>query len=330
MIDPFRIHFQSNPKAPPVFQVTWDRYHAAAARHPDVAKQVEATIATDWHGFDAAMQTADALAGFHFPRDNFGSRAPHVKWIHIWGAGVEHLSPFGWLPRGVSLIKNSGVHAQKAGEFAMMAILMLNNAMPTLIRSQQESRWNEIFSTAVAGKTLAIIGVGEMGRAAARRAKQFDMRVIGVRRSGRPRREVDEMFGLAALDQVLAQADFLLLATPLTRETRGLIGRRELDLLKPGASVINMSRAQVIDYEALAEKLGRGELRGGLSDAFDPEPLPSDSPLWRTPNFVMTPHVGSDDAEEYMPKTLDLIFDNIRRQRNGQPLRNRVQLRREY
>ena len=233
---PFRIHLQSNPKAPPVFQVTQARYDAAAARHPEVARHVKGTIGTDWDAFDGAMLEADALAGFYFPTDRFAERAPRLKWIHIWGAGVEHLRPFDWLPRGVTLVNNSGVHAQKAGEFAMMAILMLNNAMPAVMRNQRAKVWEELFSSSVAGKTLAILGVEAMGQAAARRARQFDMRVIGIRRSGRPRRDVHEMYGLDSLEHVLRQADFLLLTTPLTIETEGLIGLRELDWLKPQAS----------------------------------------------------------------------------------------------
>ena len=327
---PFRIHFQSNPKAPSVFQLTRERYEAAAARHPEVARQVQATIGTDWSAFDEAMLTADALAGFYFPHDRFAERAPRVKWIHIWAAGVEHLRPFDWVPKGVSLINNSGVHAQKASEFAMMAILMLNNAMPTVMRNQREKLWDELFSSSVAGRTLAIVGVGAMGLAAAKRARQLDMRVIGVRRSGRPRRDVEEMYDLGSLDVVLRRADFLLLTIPLTLETDGLIGRRELDLLKPEACLINMSRARVVDYGALVEKLTRGELKGALLDVFDPEPLPARSPLWRTPNLVLTPHVGSDDNDRYMPKTLDLIFDNIARHLRGRPLRNRVRLSRGY
>jgi len=327
---PFRLHLQSNPKAPPVFQVTPERYAEAAARHPQVAKRVKATIGTDWDAFDAAMLDADALAGFYFPHDRFAELAPKLKWIHIWGAGVEHLVPFDWLPRGIAVINNSGVHAQKAGEFAIMAILMLNNAMPVLAANQRAKVWDEIFSTSVAGKTLAVVGVGAMGQAAARRARQFDMRVIGVRRSGRPRRDVDEMFALDALDGVLTRADFLLLTIPLTRETEGLIGQRELDLLKPTACLINMSRAKIVDYDALADKLTAGALKGALADVFDPEPLPAGSRLWRTPNFVMTPHVGSDDNDAYMPRTLDLIFENIDRQLRGRPLKNRVRLSREY
>ena len=327
---PFRIHFQSNPKARLVFQVTPARYEAAAARHPEVARQVQATIGTDWGAFDEAMLKADALAGFSFPHDRFAERAPRLKWIHIWGAGVEHLRPFDWVPKGVSLINNSGVHAQKAGEFALMAILMLNNAMPTVMRNQREKLWHELFSSSVAGKTLAIVGVGAMGLAAAKRARQLDMRVIGVRRSGRPRRDVEEMYDLTSLDRVLTRADFLLLTIPLTPETEGLIGRRELDLLKPDACLINMSRAGVVDYGALVGKLTRGELKGALLDVFDPEPLSAQSPLWRTANLVLTPHVGSDDNDRYMPKTLDLIFNNIDRYLRGRPLRNRVQLSRGY
>jgi phosphoglycerate dehydrogenase-like enzyme len=313
-----------------VFQMTPERYEAAAERHGDVAGRVEASIATDFEGFDALIREVDVLVGWRFPRENLAQRAPKLKWIHIWGAGVEHLLPLDWLPRGVVLTNNSGVHAPKAGEYMLMAILMLNNRIPTLVTSQHRAQWNEIFSTCVAGKTLGVIGVGHMGGTAAQRAKELGMRVLGVRRSARPHRYVDEMFGPDELDRVLPRADFVLVTTPLTRETRNLIGRRELDTMKRDAGLINLGRAQVVDYEALAEKLERGEIGGAILDVFDPEPLPPDSPLWKTPNLIITPHVASDDWDAYMPRTLDLVFDNLRRYFDGRPLKNRVRRRLEY
>lgn len=324
------VHLQSNPEAPPPFHLTRERYAAAATRHPDVARSIVATIGTDRESLERELRTADVLVGFWFRRDNLAARAPRLKWIHIIGAGIDHLLPLDWLPPGVTLVNNRGVHATKAGEFAAMAILMLNARVPTMVAQQRQHRWHEIFSTPVAGKTVLIVGVGALGGAAATRARQLGLRVLGVRRTGRPRRHVHEMFTPRDLQRVLPRADFVIVATPLTRETRGLIGRRELDRLKPHAGLINMCRAPVVDYVALADKLRRGELSGAILDVFDPEPLPQDSELWDTPHLIVTPHVSSDDAEEYMPRTLDLLCENVRRYVAGRPLRNRVDAAREY
>ncbi|MEE9210959.1 MAG: NAD(P)-dependent oxidoreductase, partial [Kiloniellales bacterium] len=237
------------------------------------------------------------------PTENLAARAPKLKWIHIIGAGIEHLLPLDWLPPGVALVNNRGVHAPKSGEYGAMAVLMLDNHLPRLVTQQRAAAFEPVFSTPAAGKTLA---------------------VIGVRRHGRRARWVDEMYGPEGIDEVLRRADFVLVTAPLTPETENLIDRRRLDLMKPGAGLINMSRARVVDYRALAEKLRRGSLAGAILDVFDPEPLPPSSPLWRTPNLIVTPHVSSDDDVSYVPLTLDLFFDNVRRYLAGRPLRNRV------
>lgn len=327
---PLHAHFQSNPEAAPVFHATPERYEAAARRHPELASYVRATIGWTQHEFYEAMQTADVLIGFHFPREDFGRVAPNVKWIHIWGAGVEHLLPLDWLPSDVHLVSNSGVHGPKAGEFMTMALLMVNNAMPALMSHQRHARWFEIFSTTIAGRVLALVGVGEMGGMAAERAKQLGMTVLAVRRTGRPHPHVDEMYGPDGLGEILPRADIVLVTAPLTRETRGLIGRAELDMLRPDASFINMGRAGVVDYDALADKLARGELKGAMLDVFDREPLPPESPLWSVPNLVITPHVASDDNDAYMPRTMDLFFENVDRYLGGRALRNTIQKDQEY
>jgi phosphoglycerate dehydrogenase-like enzyme len=325
-----RVHIENVSTMAPVFQVSEQQYREAEARHPEVAARLHTTFGRDLDVWDHAMRTAQVLIGWRFPREDLATRAPRLRWIHLTGAGIEHVLPLDWLPPGVALTTNSGVHAPKAGEFAAMAILMINNHLPALVTAQREGRWQRVFSTQARGKTLAVIGVGAMGGAAAQRARRLGMHVLGVRRSGRRHRHVDEMFTPDELHKVLPRADIVLVCVPLTRETRHVLGRPELDLLKPEAGLINMARARVVDYEALAEKLARGELSGALLDVFDPEPLPADSPLWKTPNLIITPHVSSDDAEAYVPRTLDLVLANAARYLAGRPLRNRVRPEREY
>jgi glyoxylate/hydroxypyruvate reductase len=186
-----------------------------------------------------------------------------------------------------------------------------------------------VFNAPITGKTVIVIGVGAMGGAAARRAKSMKMRVLGVRRSGRPHRYVDEMFRPEELEKILPRADFVLVTAPLTAATRGLLGRKQLDMLRSEAGLINMGRAGLIDYEALGEKLTRGELSGAMLDVFDPEPLPEESPLWSTPNLIITPHVSSD-ALDHTPRTLDLFFENLKRYLAGRGLLNEVSAAQGY
>jgi phosphoglycerate dehydrogenase-like enzyme len=134
---------------------------------------------------------------------------------------------------------------------------------------------------------------------------------------------VDEVFGPGDLPKVLPRADFVLVTAALTSETHHLIGARELDLLPRHAGVINMARAAIVDEEALAQKLERGELRGAIVDVADPEPLPPDAPLWRVRDLLITPHISSDPAD-YVERCLTIIVENLRRLATGRPLRNPV------
>lgn len=318
------VHIKNNRVGQDVFRITQERFDDACTRHPETAAEVDAIIDWDLDRFDESMAAADVLVTWDLPTDNLAERAPNLKFIHIIGAGVEHLQPLDWLPPGVSLINNKGVHAEKAGEFGLMALLMLNNAIPAILTNQRNAVYEEIFSTAIAGKTLLVVGLGHMGRAVARQARKNGLRVTGIRRSGAPDEAADAVFGPEALDRLLPDADFVLVTAPHTPETHGLFDRRRLELMKPGAGLINMSRAQVIDYAALAACLASGALSGAVLDVFDPEPLPPTSPLWTTPNLVMTPHVSSDDRDAYVPLTLDLVFRNIERLLRGEPLMNVV------
>jgi phosphoglycerate dehydrogenase-like enzyme len=319
-----RLHIKNNRHGEDVFRMSAERYHEAAQRHPEVAARVEVTIDLDLDHFDESMATANALVTWDLPTDDLKQRAPHLRWIHIIGAGIEHLLPLDWLPDGVTLTNNRGVHAEKAGQYGLMALLMWNNAITRLVDEKRKHHYVERFTTAITGKVLVVVGAGAMGSAVARQAKRIGMRTIGIRR--RPRRTAgfDEMHAVDALDELLPTADFVVVTAPATTETRNMIDERRIGLMRPAAGLINMGRASVVDYEALAAALRGGTLAGAVLDVFNPEPLPASSPLWDVPNLVITPHMSSDDALTYAPRTLDLVFDNLGRLLAGKPLRNRV------
>lgn len=324
-----RLHIENIRAQHPVFHITPERYEAAARRHPDLAPQLRATIGWDLEIYPDAIAEADILIGWKFPFRTMAHEARSLKWIHLTGAGTEHIFPLDWVPSGAAITTNRGI-ATKAGEYVAMAVLALNTRVPFFATSKTLRRWDRVFVSGIAGKTIVIVGMGNLGRSGAQRCKELGMRVIGVRASSDPDPSVDEMYRPEDLRHALPQADFLLVAVPLTSRTRGLIGRAELDLLKPGAGIINIARAAIIDYTALGEKLKRNEIGGAVLDVFEAEPLPIDAPVWDWPNCIITPHVAADDVDRYTPDTLDLFFRNLRRFVDGDPLINRVDPDRQY
>jgi glyoxylate/hydroxypyruvate reductase len=320
---PIHLHIENTRALGDVFEVTRKRLREALRRHPEVAERLKVTIGYDGDIYDRALRTADVLFGWSFDRRDLARRAPGLRWVHAHGAGVNHLLPLDWLPGDAVLTNSRGVHGDKASEYAIMALLALNIRLPEIAANQRQGRWEQLYNTGISGKTLLILGVGSVGGGTARFAKQFGLRVVGIRRTGKPHRYVDEMFKPKDLARLLPKADFVLITAPHTTDTHHMIGAKELDRMKQGAGLVNYSRANLVDYEALRGKLERGELTAVL-DVFDPEPLPADSPLWKTPNLLITPHSSSDDAARYTPNTLDLVLRNMARFIAGKPLLNRV------
>jgi phosphoglycerate dehydrogenase-like enzyme len=204
-----------------------------------------------------------------------------------------------------------------------MAISLLNARLPQLMASQRSRAWQPVYTTPVAGKTAVVIGFGDLGQAAGRAAKKLGARVIAITRSGKAARPADAAHPVSRIDRVLPKADFVIVATPLTPETRNLLDRARLDLLKPEAGLVNIGRAPVVDYDALCDKLAKGELAGAVLDVFQPEPLAADSPLWDTPNLVITPHVSCDDPR-YIDRLFDSWFENLARLLAGKRLKNLI------
>jgi phosphoglycerate dehydrogenase-like enzyme len=323
------VHVENNRDLGQVFDFTKQAVEAAQRRNPTAKKRLRFTVGYDGDILENALETADALIGWNFDRRELARRAPRLKWIHSIGAGVEHMLPLDWVPRAVTLTNNRGVHGERATEYIAAAVLLLNNRIPEMIGHQREARWVPSYSTSIKGKTLLIVGVGSIGGDAAEWATGFGLDVIGIRRSGKPRKGVRKMHRPVTLRALLPRADFVLVATPDTAETHQMLGRAEIALLKRGAGLVNIGRAGVVDYEALRERLQAGELSAVL-DVFDPEPLPSASRLWRTPNLIITPHSSLDDPGYYVPRTLDLIVENALRLSDKKALRNRVDLKRQY
>ncbi len=325
-----RLHIENATKKADLFHVTEERWKVACKSHRALARKLDVTFGWDGDVLDRALQDAELVIGVPARRERLAQRAPRLRWLHATSAGVDGVLPLDWLPRGVAFTNNRGAHGVKAEQFMRMAYTMLNVNMSRIIANQHARRWEQVFSPTVIGKTAVVIGLGDLGEAAARAAKQLGLKVIGIRRHAKPCKHADSVHTFRSLDRVLPKADYVVLAVPLTAQTRNLLDRDRLGLLKPTASVINIARAPVADYAALRDKLKAGELAGAVLDVVDPEPLPADSPLWDTPNLIITPHISCDDGANYVGISLDLWFENLERYVEGKPLKRRVDARLGY
>lgn len=158
-----KVFFDGAYSRPTVFQTTPARYAEAAKRHKALAKRIDVTIGESFDEMAPMIGAVDIAMGFRFPKEMIRAGAHNLKWIHNTGAGVEHLMPLEWLPARAILTNNRGIHRDKTGESALMAVLMLNNRMPELVASQRARRWEPLFTPPIAGRTLLIVGVGNMG-----------------------------------------------------------------------------------------------------------------------------------------------------------------------
>lgn len=331
---PIKVHIKNNhaspdtfpptPEGEAVFTITRERFAAAASHYPDIAANLDVFIDWDEDHFEDSMQTAEVLVCWDLPTANLAKLAPRLRWIHIIGAGVEHLCPMDWLPPDVTVVNNRGTHADKGGEWGLMAVLMLHNRLPAVIGNQRRAHWESLYSTPVAGQTVLIIGTGCIGAGIAERCRLLGMCVIGVSRHGAALPCLDEAHRTESLDELLPRADYVVMATPLTPETHGLLNASRLRRMRTGAGLVNVGRGATVDYEAMAEMLRSGHLGGAVIDVFEQEPLPTASPLWACPNLIVTPHISADDGEAYVPMTLNLIFHNLERYLAGEDLINQV------
>ena len=325
----FHLHLETRRTRPEHLKLKESFWSAAAKRHPELAKRLRVTIGWDDEILEDALKTADFMITQFPPTERLGERAPRLRWIQTTGAGIDQLLPLDWLPPNITLTNNRGAHGQKAEDSCTLALLAIHTGLPEVIRNQRDHRWEMVLTPPIAGRTAVVVGFGDLGQGAGRAAAKLGLRVVAVTRTGKAEAPANESYPVARIDEALRGADFLILTSPLTAETRGLITRERLGLLKPGAGVINIGRAALMDYEGLREKLERGELGGAVLDVFDDEPLPPESPWWTTHNTIVTPHI-SCDSPAYIDALLDRWFHNFERFLAGKPLVNTIDPRRGY
>jgi phosphoglycerate dehydrogenase-like enzyme len=277
------------------------------------------------------LDRAEVLVGAaRLPREAL-DRAVRLRWVQVMGAGVENLTLDDY--RRLTLTNASGAAAVPMAEYAISLMLLFAKGFPHLIRRQLAGEWDsQARPFEIAGATCGIIGLGAVGREVARLSRALGMHVVATRRSITA--PTADALGCAVLPSaelpaLLERSDYVVVTVPLTTETRGLVGARELAMMKPAAVLINLARGPVIDERALIVALQAGEIAGAGLDVFEREPLPADSPLWNMANVVITPHY-SYDSPQYHERRLDLFCDNLRRYLAGAPLRNVVDVDHGY
>jgi len=255
--------------------------------------------------------------------------APNLKWVHFVNTGVDqHAFVQNLVDRRVRLSTSAGSNGEAVAQTAIGGLLMVARGLPQWWAAQGRREWAPLRGDAVPrelpGQTVVIVGLGTVGATVARFCQALGMHVIGVRRSARkPEDPVHEMHAPAALPELLARCDWLVLACPLTPETRGMIHSGTLARLPRGACLVNVARGGLVDEDAVIAALSSGQLGGAYLDVFEREPLPDDSPLWDLPNVIVSPHnasasAGNDD------RATRIFLTNLVRWVQGRPLQNEV------
>jgi phosphoglycerate dehydrogenase-like enzyme len=299
-----------------------ERYAALVRAPAGVRVHVAATAAAA----APVVPTTEILYAWGFPRDLY-AKAGQLRWLQAMAAGVEWaLVPE--LPSDVVVTRAPGIFGPWMAEYTIGWCTWVTQRMQTYRDAQRRRDWiGTTMPDRLRGKTMAIVGLGDIGRSIARAARGPGMRVIGVSRSGAPVPGVVRVFRPRALVRALAQADFAVVVLPLTAATRGMIGAAELAAMKPGAWLLNIGRGPVVDEAALVDALRARRIGGAVLDVFAEEPLPRDHPLWGLDNVVITPHVsGPSTPEEIAP----IFADNLRRWLAGRRLRHVVSRARGY
>ena len=324
-----RIHIQNLPGMMGD-AVTMDDWVEAAARAGLVDGAHGVSLGQTHEDFSRAAPEMEALVvATSVTKTLFPAEVPRLKLMFCTSAGLDSV-PFDALPPGVQVLNNRGTHGPKAGEYGIMALLMLANYVPLLVAQQRAGEWRRQSSTVLEGRHVTVVGLGSLGGAVAGHAARFGMHVTGARVTPAPHPDCARVVGAHQLDDVLPGTEFLVLATPLTDATRHILDRRRIGLLPPEAGVINIGRGGLVEQDALCDALDEGRLAGAVLDVFVPEPVPPGHRLWTTRNLIMTPHVSSDDRLAYNSRSLDIFIANLAAFSAGKALPNLFDRARGY
>jgi phosphoglycerate dehydrogenase-like enzyme len=253
--------------------------------------------------------------------------APEVRWVHTRAAGLDDLMSPELVAHPAVLTNGTGVFSPSLGEFALGAILYFAKDFPRLLRNQKAGVWEQFDVPSLEGQTVGIVGYGDIGRAVAERVRAMGMRVLALKRhpapSGAADPLVDGMYGPEQRCEMLAQCDFVVIAAPLTAETRGMMGEAEFAAMKRAAVLVNIGRGPIVNEAALIRALSQGLIHGAALDVFEQEPLPAGHPFYGMENVLLSPH-SADHTPDWLERAMRFFLVQFERFRQGEPLANVV------
>ena len=292
-------------------------------RGRDVAVHVASTEA------DAALHIAqvEVIYAWKLPPALYG-KAKRLRWLQVMGAGVDWALEAPDLRRRVRVTRAPGVFGTWMSEYVLGWCTWVTQRTETYRAMQRARRWDDrVLPERLRGRTLTLVGIGDIGGEIARVARAVGMHVVGVSRTGRRVPHVDRVHRTNNLHRALSAADFVVLVLPLTPTTRGLIDAAALAAMRPGAWLLNIGRGPLVDEAALLDALRSKRIAGAILDVFSIEPLPADHPLWGLDNVVVTPHIaGPTTPEELAP----VFNDNLARWLDGRELHHVVDRKKGY
>ena len=270
-----------------------------------------ADVLFQWHSFSPAL------------RANW-SAASSLKWVHVSAAGVDGLLFNELAGSDVTYTNSRGVLSRAIAEFTLGMILDLAKDVRGSFRLQEEQRWQHRLTRAIQGRPVLVVGTGSVGREVARLCRAVGMTVDGAGRTGRAGdADFGRIHSSQDLRRVISDYDYVILAAPLTADTRGMVDAAVLAAMNPAACLVNVGRGELVETEALVEVLAAGGIAGAALEVVDPEPLPAGHALWRMENVIITPHM-SGDTEGHLERLGELFLDNLQRYCGGRPLLNVV------
>jgi phosphoglycerate dehydrogenase-like enzyme len=293
------------------------------------------TVGNTLQAVEPSAPRADVIFAWSGNRDlleQIWIAARQVKWVHSMAAGLDNLLFAALIESPVPLTNSRGVFSQSLGEFVMGAVLFFAKDLRRMVRNQDAGIWEAFDVDEISRQSLGIIGYGDIGRAVARRAKAFGMKVLALRRRPEQSRGdsmLDQLLPLERKLELMAGSDYVVVAAPLTRDTRGMIGASELRAMKKTGVLINIGRGPVVDEAALIRALQEKWIRGAALDVFENEPLPQGHPFYRLDNLLLSPHCA-DHTSDWMEQATQFFLDNFERFRKGEPLQNVVDKRLGY
>lgn len=309
------------------------------ARHLSVLDKLPAdtvrTISLDEKELLLAAPDADIILNTNARGEHLRAvflAATKIRWVHSLSAGVEKQLFPELVDSPVPLTNARGVYRESLGEFVIGAALFFAKDFRRMLKSQEQARWDPFTVDEISRQTMGVVGYGEIGKAAAQRGKALGMRILATRRrqaQGEPDSIVDQAFALEQRGDMIAESDVVVVAAPLTPETRDLVGVHEIARMKSTAIVINVGRGPVINEPALLEALQERRIRGAALDVFDIEPLPEGHPFWRLDNVLLSPHCA-DNTSDWLEQATEFFVGNFHRFVNGEPLLNVVDKKAGY